>query len=170
MASEISNSENVARILSRDWFEDGFLLHTAFALKQGETYISVNRPAIDSYNKDVMNFVKEHPKFAFGENRDQYSCALLNVGDIRGVQIVLDDKVMDIDVEIESRAARTLSHAGIFTKHSGQIIKVGGIVMFAPTEKEVPADDILLKVRNTLLKMASVESRKLDYKEILSNK
>ena len=43
MDNSISNSENVARILKKDWLDDGKLLHVAFALRNGETYISVNR-------------------------------------------------------------------------------------------------------------------------------
>ena len=44
----IDNSETVVRILHKEWVVDGQLQITAFALRQGESYISVNRPAIDS--------------------------------------------------------------------------------------------------------------------------
>ena len=50
MEQSILDSETVARILKRDWFDDGKLMHVAFALRNGETYISVNRLAIASYN------------------------------------------------------------------------------------------------------------------------
>lgn len=49
----VPNSEDVARILSTEWIVDGKLSNVAFTLRPHETYISVNRPAISSYNNDV---------------------------------------------------------------------------------------------------------------------
>lgn len=40
---QISSEENVARILSKEWFVRGKLTSVAFALEQGESYLSVNR-------------------------------------------------------------------------------------------------------------------------------
>lgn len=58
---EVSNHENVARILSKEWIIDGTLSNVAFSLRSNETYISVNRPAIDSYDSDVAAFIEKHP-------------------------------------------------------------------------------------------------------------
>ncbi len=82
---QISSGESVARILSKEWFVRDKLLSTAFALEQGETYLSVNRPAIDTYDSDVASFVKNHATYAF-EN-DTYKRALLNVGEVRGIDV-----------------------------------------------------------------------------------
>ena len=48
-ASTISGDETVIRVLHRDWFVDDELQIFAFALRQNETYISVNRPIIESF-------------------------------------------------------------------------------------------------------------------------
>lgn len=57
----VGNEEDVVRILSNSWVRNGFVQHTAFSLREGETYISVNRPAIASYASDVASFVSKHP-------------------------------------------------------------------------------------------------------------
>ena len=57
MSKSIVDSENVTRILRRDWFDEGKLMHVAFALRNAETYISVNRPSVSSFRKDVKDFV-----------------------------------------------------------------------------------------------------------------
>ena len=75
---QISSEENVARILSKEWFVRGKLTSAAFALEQGESYLSVNRIAIDTYDSEVAKFVKNHISYAFDDNT--YKRALLNVG------------------------------------------------------------------------------------------
>ena len=47
-SSIIDNEEQVARILHQDWIVEGLLQVSAFALSEGETYLSVNRPSIDT--------------------------------------------------------------------------------------------------------------------------
>ena len=42
----VDDKETVVRILHKEWVVDGQLQITAFGLRQGESYISVNRPAI----------------------------------------------------------------------------------------------------------------------------
>ena len=65
-ASTINGNEKVVRILHRDWVVDNELQINAFALRQNETYISVNRPSIESYVSDVSDFVK-NLKWLFDE-------------------------------------------------------------------------------------------------------
>ena len=48
----VENSEIVVRILHREWVVDGQLQITAFALRQGESYVSVNRPAIETFSSE----------------------------------------------------------------------------------------------------------------------
>ena len=40
----VADTEDVARILRRNWVVDGILQHYAFDMRRNETYISVNRP------------------------------------------------------------------------------------------------------------------------------
>lgn len=56
----ISGDETVARILHRDWVVDGVLQISAFSLRQNETYISVNRPIIESFDEDISDFVSSY--------------------------------------------------------------------------------------------------------------
>lgn len=57
----VGSHEKVARILSREWVVEGVLTNAAFTLRPKETYVSVNRPAIATYDSDVASFVIEHP-------------------------------------------------------------------------------------------------------------
>lgn len=59
----VDSSEKVARILSSEWFVDGQLMNVAYTLLEGETYISVNRPVINTYDSDVAGFVAKHGKY-----------------------------------------------------------------------------------------------------------
>lgn len=38
---------------------------TAFTLDFGESYLSVNRPIVETFNDDVSNFVKSHSCYLF---------------------------------------------------------------------------------------------------------
>ncbi len=151
----VSSEENVARILLQSWIVDDELQHTAFKLTTGETYISVNRPIIDTFNSDIATFIANHPDYQF--DKDSYMCAMLNVGDVRGIKVTKDDIQMDINVEVESRGTHTKSHAGIFTRFHNKNVKNGQILKYGPTGEEISADTILLEVRNELLEIASLE-------------
>jgi len=157
METSISDSEIVARILKRDWFDDGKLMHVAFALRHGESYISVNRLSVDSFENDVRTFVKTHPDYAFGEESNEYCSANLNVGDVRDISVVLDGGEIDIDVDVESRDAHVRSHAGIFTRYNSINLKTGSAISLDGKKVAVSADDILLKVRLQLLRKAQCE-------------
>lgn len=161
MVTSIANSENVARILRRDWFEDGRLMHVAFALRKGESYISVNRPSVESFNDDVSNFVLNHFDYAFGEDFHEYCSAILNVGDIRDIHVLLEDEAIDIDVDVESRDTHVKSHAGIFTRYENMNLKIGDNLNVDGEKKAIPVDDILLKVRLQLLHKAKCFRTKL---------
>ena len=97
--SEISNTESVARILRNAWVIDGNIQHTAFLLRRGETYISVNRPAIPSYDSDVKGFVTSHPDFYADQRHDKYIRAKLNVGEIRALRIDYAGITLNVNVE-----------------------------------------------------------------------
>ena len=92
--SIVSSTENVARILSSDWIVDGEIQHTAFMLKPDETYISVNRPAIDTFDNDVASFISSHSNYCVSGTNDTYRAAVLNVGDIRAIDVEHEGKVI----------------------------------------------------------------------------
>ena len=156
----VSSEENIARILSKEWFVRGTLSSVAFALEQGEPYLSVNRITIDTYDRDVAMFVKNHSSYAFGDNT--YKRALLNVGDVRGIDVKVDQVEMKIDVEVEPRDTHTKSHAGIFTRFQNKNIKRGQLLKIGPTAEEVSGDTILLEVRKELKNLSSVEECKIE--------
>ena len=55
LSAFVENSEHVARILHREWIVDGVLQVNAFALSDGETYISVNRPVVETFAFDMSS-------------------------------------------------------------------------------------------------------------------
>lgn len=160
-STTVESSELIARILSTEWFVDGQLMNIAFTLLEGETYISVNRPAIDSYDSDVASFVAKHDKYSFCS--DTYKRAMLQVGSIRDIKIDAFGEPLNINVEVEPRDSHTKSHAGIFTRYENKNVKRGDTL--SHLEKNIPADDVLLKVRTQLLNMSIVEQVALSMQE-----
>ncbi len=158
-AGVVSDKENVARILSPKWVVDGAILHVAFTLKENETYISVNRPSVESFQEDVYAFVASHPDFSFDEKHSAYLCALLNAGDVRSIVVLVDDKPLNVSVEVEPRDSFTKSHAGVFTRLDSSILKKGASLPIEGLEKEISADDVLLEVRSQLIDMAKLERK-----------
>lgn len=157
--NQISSEESIARILSKEWIVKDKLLSVAFALKAGETYLSVNRPAIETYNNDVSTFVRNHNSYAFDNNG--YKRAVMNVGDVRGMSISAGETKMKIDVEVEPRAAHTKSHAGIFARFQNVNLKKGQLLKVGPIGEEISADTLLLEMRKELVALSSVEECKL---------
>ena len=155
----VLSEESVVRILAKDWFVKGKLLSVAFALESGETYLSVNRPAIDTYDSDVSSFVKNHDHYAFDDN--SYRRAMLSVEAVRGIDVKLGETQMKIDVEVESRGTHTKSHAGIFTRFQNANVKNGQLLKAGPTGEEISTDTVLLEVRKELQNLSSVEECKL---------
>lgn len=151
----ISDSESVVRILHPEWIEDGVLLHEAFMLDMGETYLSVNRPVVESFPEDVAGFLNKHNDYIFDAN--SYKRAVLNVGDIRSIAVSLDGIAAKIDVEVEPRDSHTKSHAGIFTRFQNKNIKRGQTLTDGTLAEGVSADTILLEVRMNLVDISSIE-------------
>jgi hypothetical protein len=156
-STTVDFSEKVARILSTEWLVDGQLMNIAFTLLEGETYISVNRPVISTYDSDVAGFVAKHGKYLFGT--DSYKRAILCVSDIRDIKVDAFGEPLKINVEVEPRDSHTKSHAGIFTRYENKNVKRGDTLSIL--EKEVSADDVLIKVRTQLLNMSTVEQMAL---------
>ena len=62
----IDSEENVARLLCSEWVDNGDISVDAFALAPNETYLSVNRPAVDTFRSDVEKIVSSHQGFVTG--------------------------------------------------------------------------------------------------------
>ena len=154
----VSNEEKVARVLHRDWVVGNRLQLGAFALRPNETYISVNRPAVDNFDSDVLSFVESHPAYQYSDC--SYRCAMLGVKDIREIKVNVNGKPLNVDVEVETRALHTASHAGIFTRIDKTNIKQGGIIPPKFLPLGVSADDVLMEVGWSLIKISTIKETK----------
>ena len=120
----VDNNETVVRILHKDWVVDGQLQITAFALRQGESYISVNRPAIDAFQSDVSDFLSKHSDYKVSDEGSlTYRQAGLDVFSVRNIKVELGQLSADVSVEVEPRDTHYKSHAGIFTRYDDKNIK-----------------------------------------------
>ena len=62
-------------------------------------------------------------------------------------------------VDSSEKVAHTKSHAGIFTRYENKNVKRGDTLSLL--EKEISADDVLIKVRTQLLNMSTIEQMTL---------
>lgn len=159
--SVVSNEEQVARIISREWMADGVLLPIAFALRPKETYLSVNRLCIESYDEDVKKFVKSHESYQTLAG-DAYFRALLDVGNVRSIQITNEGKPIEITVEVEPRDLHVKSHAGIFVKAEDKNIVPGKSLADDALQVGVSSEFVLQKFRWKLLDLAVFQRCKLN--------
>lgn len=155
----ISSEENVARLVSVEWIQEGVLQPVAFTLDEGESYLSVNRTAVESYDADVLSFVEAHPLYRV--NGISYFRAMLQVGEVRDIKVQLDETLLSTEVEVEPRDKYTKSHAGIFVRYQNKNIKRCKLIKIGHASEEISTDTILLEVRTQLLEMALLEECKL---------
>lgn len=157
----IDDSEEVARIINSEWMVDGELQQAAFTLNPNETYLSVNRTSIDSYEDDVRSFVASHERFQFDKGMF-YKVALLSVSDVRSIKVFNeDDQQLNINVEVEPRSTHTKSHAGIFVRYGSNNIIPSREVPEDLAQKVVSTDMILQDVRWELLELAKLQTNSL---------
>lgn len=157
----VSDNEDIARIVSSEWIVDGELQQTAFTLNPKETYLSVNRPSINTYDDDVRSFVSAHEKFQF-DNGKSYRRAMLTVLDVRNIKVYDDeDNQLNINVEVEPRDIHTKSHAGIFVRSESKNLIPNRQVPEELASKVVSADAIFQDVRWELLELAELQSKTL---------
>lgn len=155
--SFVSDDEQVARILHKDWVIDGELQLAAFALVPNETYLSVNRLAIESFSDDVKDFIDRHPDYKVSD--DTYQQAVLNVKSVRDLNIEFNENLASLTVEVEPRDVHYKSHAGVFTRIEGKNLKGGQVgEVFANDGQIVSYDAIHLKVYMELLQMSKLET------------
>lgn len=153
----ISSEETVDRILHKDWVIDGTIQLGAFTLRPNETYISVNRPSVPSFASDIANFVESHPLYQHTES--SWLSATLSVEDIRGIKLTKDDAPVNVDVEVEPRAAYVASHAGIFTRMGITNIKKGSTLPAEAMPLGLSADDILMEVGWSLIAISTLQEK-----------
>ena len=160
--SPIDNNETVVRILHKEWVVDGQLQITAFALRQGESYISVNRPAVDTFLSDVTDFVSKHADYKISDEGSlAYRQASLGVSAVRNIKVDLGQLSADVSVEVEPRDAHYKSHAGIFTRYDDKNIKGGREAIQDQNECLMPVRAILQKVQHQLLALSTLEKQEI---------
>lgn len=154
----VGNDEQIVRILHRDWIVDGILQISAFALRDKETYLSVNRSAIETFSDDVYDFIMSHSAFKTVDDSNTYQRANLIVGEVRSISVSLKEKVADLAVEVEPRDSHYKSHAGIFTRIKGKNIKGKQQDTIATQEGEtISYEAIQMKVQYALLSVSKLE-------------
>jgi hypothetical protein len=158
----VDNNETVVRILHKDWVVDGQLQITAFALRQGESYISVNRPAIDAFQSDVSDFLSKHSDYKVSDEGSlTYRQAGLDVFSVRNIKVELGQLSADVSVEVEPRDAHYKSHAGIFTRYDDKNIKGEQKTILDQNNCLMPVRAILQKVQHQLLAMSTLEEHEI---------
>ena len=159
----VDNSETVVRILHKEWIVDGQLQITAFALRQGESYISVNRPAIDTFLSDVSDFVSKHADYKVSDKGSlTYRQASLSVSAVRNIKVELGQQSADVSVEVEPRDVHYKSHAGIFTRYDEKNIKGGQESIQDKKDCLMPVRAILQKVQHQLLALSTLEQHEIN--------
>ena len=146
--SSIDNDETVVRILHREWVVDGQLQITAFALRQGESYVS--------------DFVSKHTDYKVSDEGSlTYRQAGLNVSAVRNIRVELGQLSADVTVQVEPRVAHYKSHAGIFTRYDEKNIKGGQENILANNDCLMPVRAILQKVQHQLLALSTLEKHEI---------
>ena len=159
----VDDKETVVRILHKEWIVDGQLQITAFALRQGESYISVNRPVIDTFLSDVSDFVSKHADYKVSDKGSlTYRQASLSVSAVRNIKVELGQLAADVSVEVEPRDAHYKSHAGIFTRYDEKNIKGGQESIQDKNDCLMPVRAILQKVQHQLLALSTLEQHEIN--------
>ena len=159
----VDDKETVVRILHKEWIVDGQLQITAFALRQGESYISVNRPVIDTFLSDVSDFVSKHADYKVSDKGSlTYRQASLSVSAVRNIKVELGQLAADVSVKVEPRDAHYKSHAGIFTRYDEKNIKGGQESIQDKNDCLMPVRAILQKVQHQLLALSTLEQHEIN--------
>lgn len=162
----IRDEETIVRILHKDWVVDGKMQINAFALRPNETYISVNRQAVNTFTQEVHLFVTNHPDYYIPGYELAYRQAVMNVGNVRGIQIELGQQILNVSVDVEPRSLHVFSHAGIFTLFEGKYIKGGQQADIQVDDSRLmPVKAIHLKVQYALLALSKMEECNIPVRE-----
>ncbi|MBQ4405414.1 MAG: hypothetical protein II852_00225 [Bacteroidales bacterium] len=159
----IGRSESIVRLVNTKYVVEDVVSVEAFATSIGETYLSVNRPFVESFNDDVKSFVKTHNDFIL-RNNASLSCygAKMKVGEVCDISVVHGSEKLDVSVEVEPRAAHTKSHAGIFVRSNNNNVVRGRQLTSLSIPHGVSTDSILMEVQWRLHDIAKLEILKLE--------
>lgn len=158
----IGQKEDIVRILFRDWVIDDRLQLNAFALRPGESYLSVNRLAVESSFSDIHDFVNHHPDYMIPGETGKCHLAVIRVRDIHDLSISYMEWIASLTVEVEPRSAHYKSHAGIFTRVRGRNLKRGQqLELLANNGQKVSYGEIELKVQLNLVRLAQLTTCEL---------
>lgn len=152
----VADDEQVARIVSHEWVIDGELQLAAFALAPRETYLSVNRPTVETYDEDVLQFVSAHPYY-LDEKNQSYKRALLEVKGVRAISVEKDGMRLNANVEVEPRDSHTKSHAGIFVRVDGENVVHGRQLPEGQLPYNISEEYLLQQVQWELLELAELQ-------------
>ncbi len=153
----IGQEEEIARILCTEWVISGKLQLNAFALRLGESYLSVNRLIVESCSSDIYDFVSHHPEYLLSNESCKCHLAIIRVPDIDNLSISYKEWVASLTVEVEPRSAHYKSHAGIFTRVNGRNLKGGQQAeLLANDGQKVSYDEIALKVQLNLVRLSQL--------------
>ena len=139
----VGNDEQVARALfSPRMIYEGELQTEAFMLRAaiGESYLSVLRMGIASWQEDIMGIPQR-------KNRRLYGYAQMGVGAIRGLSF----SGITYDVRACDNVLLT-SHAGIFIDVAGQQL-VGGVRIKGIAD-DAAQDFLILAIQRRLVELA----------------
>ena len=153
----INNEENVARVIfSPRMIYKGVLQTEAFRLREhtAESYLSVLRMAIPTWQSDVMQIPQR-------KNRQLYGYAVMNVGEIRQANF----QQVEFDVKTCNNQEMK-SHAGIFITVGGEPL-VGGKTLFS-IENNVAQDYLLLMIQRRLVEIARKGLQSIDSENVFS--
>ena len=159
----IGRSESIVRLVNTKYVVEDVVSVEAFATSIGETYLSVNRPFVESFNDDVKSFVKTHNDFVL-QTDAHLSCygAAMIVGEVCDISVVHGSEKLDVSVEVEPRAAHTKSHAGIFVRSNNNNVVRGRQLNSKTIPHGVSSDSILMEVQWRLHDIAKLEILKLE--------
>ncbi len=159
----IERSEDVVRLVNSKYVLDDVVSVEAFATSIGETYLSVNRPLVESFREDIKSFVKTHNDFIL-RNNASLACygAKMKVGEVCDISVVHGSEKLDVSVEVEPRAAHTKSHAGIFVRSNNNNVVRGRQLNSKTIPHGVSSDSILMEVQWRLHDIAKLEILKLE--------
>ena len=145
---ELAAIENVVRVIfPLTMMRDGELLPAAFKLREQqegpEKYISVFRQFAASFCSDIQYFDK-------GRN---LPCCILNVGEVNGIELVIDNKEVTYRVKA-APTANAQSHGGIFIRIDGFPLEGSGATAFAFLNIGEEASFYAIAIRRRLLDLA----------------
>lgn len=151
--TRISDSENVARAIFSPQMigADGELMLATFALrvfKDGtpESYISVNRTAVEGWLDDIRKIPQRRTRVLYGYVE-------LNVGQVHTIDLQMNGHDIVFSVYDYSESSNP-SHAGIVVDIEGNVLKGGSNPVLSRLFPHEPESFIMMAIQEELLAIA----------------